>query len=106
MIYRYCVLAVVSISIVGITGTTALAEKKAAAVPSEAEQTRATFDAKFDEYKAAIREIEKMQAEYQSADTATRKKLNEQMTGHIAHTQTLVNAMVEAAEAAYRGAEY
>ena len=41
---------------------------------SEAEQTGAAFDAKFAEYKAAIREIEKMQAEYQTADSETRTK--------------------------------
>ena len=81
-----------------------MAEKKPAAAPSEAEQARAAFDAKFAEYKAAIREIEKMQAEFQTADSETRKKLNEQITGHIAQTQAVVNAMVEAAEAAYRAA--
>jgi cyclophilin family peptidyl-prolyl cis-trans isomerase len=104
MIYRYCVLVVVSIPIVGVTGTSALAEKKAGAAPSEAEQARAAFDAKFAEYKTAIREIEKMQAEFQTADSETRKKLNEQITGHIAQTQSVVNDMVEAAEAAYRAA--
>ena len=45
-----------------------------------------------------------MQADFQTADSETRKKLNEQITGHIAQTQAVVNAMVEAAEAAYRAA--
>ncbi|HEX3601222.1 MAG TPA: hypothetical protein VHU84_13815, partial [Lacipirellulaceae bacterium] len=79
-------------------------EKPAAKASPEAQQTKAAFSAKFEEYKAAIREIEKMQADYQKAEPAARKKLNEEVTGHIAHTQSLVNAMVEAAEAAYRAA--
>ena len=70
----------------------------------EAQQAKAAFNAKFEEYKAAIRDIEKIQAEFQTADAPTRKKLNEQLTGHIAQTQAVVNAMVEAAEAAYRAA--
>jgi cyclophilin family peptidyl-prolyl cis-trans isomerase len=79
-------------------------EKPAAKASPEAQQAKATFTAKFEEYKAAIRDIEKMQADYQTAEPAARKKLNEEITGHIAHTQSLVNAMVEAAEAAYRAA--
>lgn len=70
----------------------------------EAQQAKATFQAKFAAYKAAIREIEKLQAAYQTADATTRKKLNEDVAGQVAHTQSLVNAMVDAAEAAYRAA--
>jgi cyclophilin family peptidyl-prolyl cis-trans isomerase/Skp family chaperone for outer membrane proteins len=83
---------------------TPAAAAAAAAVSPEAQQAKAVFEAKFEEYKTAVREIEKLQAEYQTADAATRKKLSEAMTGQIAHTQSLVNAMVEAAEAAYRAA--
>ncbi len=88
-----------------LLGAAARAEEQPAAVASpDAQQAKAAFQAKFDEYKAAIREIEKLQAEYQTADAAMRKKISEDMTGQIAHTQSLVNAMVEAAEAAYRAA--
>jgi cyclophilin family peptidyl-prolyl cis-trans isomerase len=88
-----------------LLGTVAqAAEKPAAAASPAAQQAKADFDAKFEAYKAAVREIEKVQAEYQTADDATRKKLNEAMTGQIAHTQSLVNAMVQAAEDAYRAA--
>ncbi len=79
-------------------------EKRAAPANPAAEQANAAFTTKFEEYKAAVREIEKLQAEYQSADADQRKKLNEDLTGQVAHTQSLVNAMVEAAEAAYRAA--
>lgn len=78
--------------------------KTAAAPSAEAQQAKQVFDAKFEEYKTAVREIEKMQSEFQTADAATRKKLNEQITGQIAHTQTIVNGMIEAAEAAYKAA--
>jgi cyclophilin family peptidyl-prolyl cis-trans isomerase len=67
-----------------------------------AAQAKAAFDAKFNEYKAAVRKIEKMQAQFQSADAATRQKLNNQLTGQTAHAQSLVNEMLEAAVAAYR----
>src|SRR5262245_45472918 len=67
-------------------------------------QTKATFQAKFDEYKSAIREIEKLQAEFQTADEATRERLNAKLSGQVTHAQSLVNAMVEAAVAAYRAA--
>jgi cyclophilin family peptidyl-prolyl cis-trans isomerase len=75
-----------------------------AAASSAATQNKAAFHAKFEEYQAAIREIEKLQAEFQVADNTRRKKLNEDLTGHLASAQSIVNAMVEAAEAAYRDA--
>jgi cyclophilin family peptidyl-prolyl cis-trans isomerase len=67
-----------------------------------AAQAKTAFDKKFDEYKSAIREIEKLNVDFQSADEAGRKKINEQLAGQVAHAQSLVNAMVEAAVAAYR----
>jgi cyclophilin family peptidyl-prolyl cis-trans isomerase len=77
---------------------------KEPATTIDAAHAKATFQAKFDEYKAAVREIEKLQADFQTADPEQRKKLNEEMTGKVAHTQSIVNAMVEAAQAAYRAA--
>lgn len=71
---------------------------------TDAASAKAAFAAKFEEYKEAIREIESLQARFQTADAATRKKLNEAVTGQIAHTQSLVNAMVDAAIDAYRAA--
>lgn len=71
---------------------------------NDADQAKAAFQAKFDEYKAAVREIEKLQADFQTADEATQKKLNETLTAQVAHAQTLINAMVEAAKTAYRAA--
>lgn len=82
------------------------AEEKPSAVANSptAQQAQAAFNAKFEEYKASIRTIEKLQAEFQTAAPARRRQLNEEVTGHIAHSQSLVNAMVEAAQAAYRTA--
>jgi cyclophilin family peptidyl-prolyl cis-trans isomerase len=67
-----------------------------------AAQAKAAFDAKFNEYKAAVRQIEKLQADFQAADAATRRNLNTELTGQIAHAQSLVNGMIEAAVEAYR----
>ncbi len=54
------------------------------------------------EYKAAVRDIEKLQTQYQAADAASRQKINIQLTGQIAHAKSLVNEMLEAAVEAYR----
>jgi cyclophilin family peptidyl-prolyl cis-trans isomerase len=75
------------------------------AEPSDAaSQAKAAFDAKFQVYKAAIRDIEQLQTKFQTADAATREKLNAEMTGQVAHAQSLVNDMVDAAMEAYRAA--
>jgi cyclophilin family peptidyl-prolyl cis-trans isomerase len=87
-----------------VNATARAQEQKSAAARAAGTQTKAAFQAKFEEYKAAIRDIEKLQAEFQTADAERRKKLNEDLTGHVARAQSLVNAMVEAAEAAYREA--
>ena len=62
----------------------------------------AAFQTKFNEYKAAVREIEKLRGDYQAADETDRTKINEQLSGQIAHAQSVVNAMVDAATEAYR----
>jgi cyclophilin family peptidyl-prolyl cis-trans isomerase len=88
-----------------LVSAAARAEEKPAAAPSpDASQAQAAFKAKFEEYKAAALELEKVQAEFQTANPVKQKKLNEDMTGQVAHMQSLINAMVEAAEAAYRAA--
>jgi len=79
-------------------------EKKAEAPKVSAEQAKTVFAAKFADYKAAIADVEKLQAEFQTADAAKREKLNATMAAQITHAQSLVNAMVEAGEAAYRAA--
>jgi cyclophilin family peptidyl-prolyl cis-trans isomerase len=67
-------------------------------------QAQAAFEKAFDAYKAAIRDIEKLQSEFQTADAAKRQQLNTTMTGQVAHAQTLMNGVVEAAIEAYRAA--
>lgn len=78
------------------------AQQATAPPTNAAEQAKAAFDEKFDEYKAAIGDIEKLQVEFQSASGPEREKLNGQLAGQVAHAQSLVNAMVEAAMEAYR----
>jgi cyclophilin family peptidyl-prolyl cis-trans isomerase len=68
----------------------------------DAAQAKAAFDRAFAEYKEAIRQIEKLRADFQTADAATRGKINAELTGQVAHAQSLVNTMVEAAVEAYR----
>jgi cyclophilin family peptidyl-prolyl cis-trans isomerase len=79
-------------------------EKKAAEPKAPADQAKTAFSAKFAEYKEAIRDIEKLQSEFQTADAAKREKLNADLSAQVSHAQSLVNAMVEAGEAAYRAA--
>jgi cyclophilin family peptidyl-prolyl cis-trans isomerase len=87
------------------TSNFAIADEKKAAEPKlSADQAKVAFAAKFADYKSAIRDIEKLQAEFQTAEPATREKLNEKMAAQVTHAQSLVNAMVEAGEAAYRAA--
>jgi cyclophilin family peptidyl-prolyl cis-trans isomerase len=82
---------------------------------AEVAQAQAVFNEKFEEYKNALREIEKLNVEYQlagkspPADEAARKelhakrqKINEQLAAQVAHAHSLVNAMVDAAMAVYR----
>jgi cyclophilin family peptidyl-prolyl cis-trans isomerase len=73
-----------------------------ASATDAAGQAKAAFDAKFEEYKQALREIEQLRTQFQTADADGRKKLNEQLTGHLAHAQSLINGVVDAASEAYR----
>jgi cyclophilin family peptidyl-prolyl cis-trans isomerase len=100
--FSFLVLFVV-IAASGLIGHAQEKQPAAAATP-EATQTKAAFEAKFEEYKNAVRAIEMLQSEYQSATSERRRKLNEEVAGQIAHTQTIINGMVEAAEAAYKAA--
>jgi cyclophilin family peptidyl-prolyl cis-trans isomerase len=70
--------------------------------PKALAAANAAFQEKFNEFKTALRDIEKLRAEYQAANEADRKKLNEKLAAAGAHTQSIVNAMVETAMEAYR----
>jgi len=76
-------------------------EKKPANPKISAEQAKAAFTAKFTEYKAAIRDVEKLQAEFQTADAAQREKAQRHDGGSNHHAQSLCQRDVEAGEAAY-----
>ena len=73
-----------------------------ASATNAAAQTKAAFDQKFQEYKSMIREIEKLQAEYQGADAAKREDINAAMAAQVAHAQSVVNELVEIGTEAYR----
>jgi cyclophilin family peptidyl-prolyl cis-trans isomerase len=67
-----------------------------------ATEAKAAFGRSLADYKVAIRDIEQLRIKYQVAPPAEREKINAELTGHVAHAQSLVNAMVEAALQAYR----
>lgn len=67
-----------------------------------AQQAQAAFDQAFQNYKDAIRQIEQLRTDYQTANAATRSRINAELTGHVAHAQALVNTMVDAAMQVYR----
>jgi cyclophilin family peptidyl-prolyl cis-trans isomerase len=77
---------------------------QAAAQGDKAGQADTVFDQKFEAYKSAIRDIEELQNKFQTADAAEREKLNAEMTAQVAHAQSLVNDMVDAAMEAFRSA--
>jgi cyclophilin family peptidyl-prolyl cis-trans isomerase len=73
--------------------------------PSESEiaaAAKTAFDKAFTDYKDAIRKIEQMRIEYQTADAATRVRINNELSGHVAHAQSLMNATVETALEVHR----
>jgi cyclophilin family peptidyl-prolyl cis-trans isomerase len=82
----------------------AFAQKKANPPAQDPAQAKAVFQAKLNEVKAAYRDIEKLQADFQSADANSREKLNNQLSAQVAHAQSLVSAMVDAATAVYQAA--
>ncbi|HVT30879.1 MAG TPA: peptidylprolyl isomerase [Lacipirellulaceae bacterium] len=82
--------------------TLASAQTKASPPPPDAAHARAVFETKFDDYKAALRGIEKLQTEYQTADASEREKINQSMVARVTQAQSLVDAMVAAAEDVYR----
>jgi cyclophilin family peptidyl-prolyl cis-trans isomerase len=97
-------LSIFIVSLLCATNVSVGEEKKAAEPKLSAEQAKAAFAAKFTEYKTAIADIEKLQAEFQTADPAKREKLNATMAAQVTHAQSIVNAMLEAGEAVYRAA--
>ena len=54
----------------------------------DATRAKAAFQETFEKYKNAIREIERKQAEYQTATPEQQKKLNEEVTGDVANADS------------------
>jgi cyclophilin family peptidyl-prolyl cis-trans isomerase len=88
----------------GSTTSNSATNGEATSTNEVAGQAQASFEKAFDAYKDAIRDIEKLQSEYQTADAAKREELNTALTGQVAHAQTLINQVVEAGVEAYRAA--
>lgn len=65
-------------------------------------EAKAEFDRRFAEYKEALLGIEQLRADYQLADEATREKVNAELGARIGEAQQRLDAMVSAAEEAYR----
>jgi cyclophilin family peptidyl-prolyl cis-trans isomerase len=68
----------------------------------DAAQARAAYEKAVAEYRAAIRGIEQLRVDYQSADTATRAKINSELKDRVANAKKLVGAMVDTAVEVYR----
>jgi cyclophilin family peptidyl-prolyl cis-trans isomerase len=67
-----------------------------------AAQTKAAFEKNFAEVKQAYREIEQLRNKYQTADAAGREKINAELSGHLAHAQSLVNTLLQSALEVHR----
>jgi cyclophilin family peptidyl-prolyl cis-trans isomerase len=63
---------------------------------------KAEFDQRFAAYKAALRKIEQLRSEYQTADSATRELINRQLVDHIEAAKAELDGMVAAATDLYR----
>lgn len=84
------------------TGQDAVTESNSDSGASQ--RAKEVFEASFEKYKDSLREIEKLRTQYQTAGATERKRLNEQLTGHVANAQSLVNELVDATMEAYRTA--
>jgi cyclophilin family peptidyl-prolyl cis-trans isomerase len=78
------------------------ASSQAVAPSEEVAQAQAEFNRQFAQYKTALLGLEKVRTEYQTADEATRAKLNDEFRQQAAATQQTLNGVVTAAEKAYR----
>jgi cyclophilin family peptidyl-prolyl cis-trans isomerase len=65
---------------------------------------KAAYLAALEAYKQSVRDIEKLRGEYQAADDARRKEINNQLSAQIKATQQKVDELVDAALAAYKAA--
>ncbi len=63
---------------------------------------KAAFNQQFAAYKEALRQVERLRAEYQSADEPTRGKINAELTQRITAMQATVDALIADAIEVYR----
>jgi cyclophilin family peptidyl-prolyl cis-trans isomerase len=69
-----------------------------------AEEAKSEFDRRFADYTTALRTIEQLRVDYQSADASRREQLNRQLVDELAAAQERLDAMVTAAMDYYRAA--
>jgi cyclophilin family peptidyl-prolyl cis-trans isomerase len=65
-------------------------------------QAKLAFDRQFNAYKDAVRQVERLRTEYQTADQDGRAKINAELGQRISAMQTLVDGMVADAIELYR----
>jgi cyclophilin family peptidyl-prolyl cis-trans isomerase len=78
------------------------ADEASPASADAAAQAKAAFDQQFNAYRDALRQVERLRNDYQTADDAARAKINAELEQRLDVMQTLVDRMVAAAVDAYR----
>ncbi len=66
------------------------------------DQAKAAFDRQFTAYKDSLREVERLRAQFQTADDPTRARINDELNQQVATMQKTVAAMVTAATETYQ----
>lgn len=69
-----------------------------------ASDTQIAFQQSFNDYRAAVGDIEALRTEFQTADTARRKAINQELGDAVQAAKQKVNNMIDKAIAAYKAA--
>ena len=97
-------MVVAAVLVTLLPGAVAARADDAAPTPAATADAKAEFARQFQAYKDAFRQVERLRADYQTADASTRAKINAELTGRLAAMQKTVDAMVAAAADIYRAA--
>lgn len=92
-------IAVVTFALLPLSAT---ADDAGPATADAVAQAKNAFDEQFDAYKDALRQVEQLRNEYQTADEATRATINAELARQIAAMQSMVDHLVAAAVDVYR----
>jgi cyclophilin family peptidyl-prolyl cis-trans isomerase len=83
---------------------TASGQPAAAGAGATEAQAKAEFDRRFADYTAALRTIEQLRTEYQTADAAGREQINRRLADEVTTAKERLDAMLAAAMDSYRAA--